>query len=525
MRYAAATLVIPVLLLVGVSPGGQSTTRIGAGTPSGPSAPSSHSPYVPLAYVESSTGLGNPQWEGGGTELELGDVNADGKVDIVAIGDHGSPYVNTQEHGIMVYFGNGAGAWSVFQSGNFGYGGIALGDVNGDGWMDAGYGMHHNWSSTDFGDQLIEVALGDGTGTGWTPWDDGLATNGESWGMFGTDFADYDGDGDLDLGANSFGASAGVHLYRNEGDGTWTQTFGFTGGNSSFDLVFGDVNGDGHADFVAENSSGTVYLGNGLGGFTLADLNLPSPGAWGVRDGLDLGDVDGDGCDDVAWVGSGGEVEVWRWDPAGQWLPAKSGLPVTSPAEAAQLGDMDGDGRTDLVLFGGGIGAVFLGDGAGHWAVAAYFAAGTPGYCSALETGDDADRNGRPDIVLVSEEGSLFSTRNHLRCYLESSVPAHLAVRLVRPGPHAVLRRGQVRFLEWRSAVPGGVPATIDLELSTSGPGGPWTPIAAGLPDNGRHQWTVPPSTLQTAAGHLRVTLRTAGQTVAHVNAVAFSIE
>src|SRR5262245_9847274 len=145
---------------------------------------------ISLEFVESSTGLGAPALEMGRAEIELGDVNGDGHVDIVSIGDHGSPTTNPVEHGIMVYFGDGRGAFSVFQSGHFGYGGVALGDVDGDGAMDVGYAMHHNEGSGDFGNQLIEVARGDGTGKSWLPWDDGLATNGESYGMFGTDFAD-----------------------------------------------------------------------------------------------------------------------------------------------------------------------------------------------------------------------------------------------------------------------------------------------------------------------------------------------
>ena len=228
-----------------------------------------------LAYVDSSLGLQTPVMEGGRTEIEFGDVNGDGHPDIVCIGDHGSPYINSPQHGVMVWFGDGAGQWSVFQNGNFGYGGVALGDVNNDGLMDVGYGMHHNYAAGDFGDQLLEVALGDGTGMNWTPWDDGLATNGETWGMFGTDFADVDNDGDLDVGSLSFGCCAGIHVYLNNGDGTWTQSFGFIGGNSAMDFVFGDVNGDGLADFAAAHGDGTVYLGDGRGGYTLADGNLP----------------------------------------------------------------------------------------------------------------------------------------------------------------------------------------------------------------------------------------------------------
>ncbi|MEO0252881.1 MAG: VCBS repeat-containing protein, partial [candidate division WOR-3 bacterium] len=166
-----------------------------------------------LSYILSSNGLSYPQWEHGRTEIEMEDINNDGKIDLLTIGDHGSPYVNTQEHGIMVYFGDGYGNWQNYMNGNFGYGGIAIGDVNNDGHKDAGYAMHHNYSNNDFGDQLIEVALGDGTGMNWVPWDDSLADEGQSWGMFSTDFADINNDGLLDIGSVSFGCCDGIHIY------------------------------------------------------------------------------------------------------------------------------------------------------------------------------------------------------------------------------------------------------------------------------------------------------------------------
>ncbi|MCI0473973.1 MAG: VCBS repeat-containing protein, partial [Ignavibacteria bacterium] len=138
-----------------------------------------------LTYIESSAGLQSISLESGRTELEFADLNNDGYPDIISIGDHGNPLINSGEQGVMVWFGNGTGTnWNLIQGGNLGYGGIAVGDVNNDGKQDIGYGMHHNYSSTDFGDQILEVALGDGTGTNWTPYDDSLAMNGETWGMF-----------------------------------------------------------------------------------------------------------------------------------------------------------------------------------------------------------------------------------------------------------------------------------------------------------------------------------------------------
>ena len=159
------------------------------GEPVSPASP------LPLAYREQTGGFAAPGLDGGDTEVEFADVNGDGHLDLVSIGDHGSPFVNTQQHGVMVWFGNGSGGWSLSQNGNFGYGGVAVGDVDNDGRLDVAYGMHHDYSSNDFGDQLIEVALGDGSGLAWTPWDDGLATNGETYGMFATDLADVDNDG------------------------------------------------------------------------------------------------------------------------------------------------------------------------------------------------------------------------------------------------------------------------------------------------------------------------------------------
>jgi hypothetical protein len=474
-----------------------------------------------LRYVEASQGLGTPSLDGGPLEVEMGDVNGDGFVDLVSIGDHGSPFVNTQEHGLMVWFGSAAGTWSVFQNGNFGYGGVALGDFDGDGRMDAAYGMHHNYSGADLGDQLLEVALGDGTGRAWTPWDDGLATHGQSWGLSGTDCADVDGDGDLDVGAAGFGSIDGLHVYLNNGDGTWTRSFGFLGGNSENDFIFGDVNGDGRPDFATGHQSGTIWLGDGAGGFSSGDANLPPPGNIG-RPGVSIGEVNGDGLLDLAYVTGSGGIKLWLRTAAGGWLDASGALPASGDYEKTQLADLNGDGRGDLLASGRGFTVIAIGDGAAGFAPADTIFTPGPGYVECLRAGADADRNGRLDFLLVADEGGAFNSENTLRFFREAHAASALRAAVTGPLPQAAVRAGSAQFAHWLSEVPGGAASVADVELSLDGPDGPWLPLAAGAPDVGRLQWLVPSSPTDDA--RLRVTIRAGGAGASAISRVPFRI-
>jgi hypothetical protein len=463
-----------------------------------------------LTYVERSTGLNNPGLEGGNTELEFGDVNGDGHPDLVSVGDHGSPYVNTTEHGIMVWFGSGTGTWSVFQYGDFGYGGLALGDVNGDGLMDVGYGVHHNYSGVDLGDQILEVALGNGTGQYWTAWDDGLATNGETWGMFGSDFADIDNDGDLDLGSVSFGCCNGTHIYRNNGNGTWTQTAGFSGGNSECLFQFGDVNGDGNVDFATSVSTGTVYFGNGAGGFTLADGNLPPLGNYG-RAGMALGDVTDDGRDDLAFATATG-IGVYKWLSPGQWQNISGTLANVGAVQLTQIADMNLDGHGDIAAFLSGQVKVYAGDGQGQWQLIATII--TPAACGygAFRAGTDFDHNGYSDFAFVAEENCQpwVGGVNHLHAYAESSTPSTPWVYPKYPRGGEKLVAGSVRFVDWHAAVPSGSgQPTMSIELSIHGVDGPFGAIAGPVSNNGRFQWVVPPHLPASTNCCLRLTLDT----------------
>ncbi len=477
-------------------------------------------------FIESSAGMNYPSWESGMTELEFADINRDGFTDILSIGDHGSPHTGAQEHGIMVWFGDGKGNWSAQMTGDFGYGGIAVGDVNNDGHWDVGYGMHHDYSSTDLGDQKMEVALGDGTGVNWIPWDDGLATNGESWGMFGTDFADIDNDGDLDIGSNSFGSGDGVHIYRNNGNGTWQQSFGFFAGNSEMRLLFGDVNNDGNPDLVVSNEAGTVWMGDGTGTFTPADYNLPSYG-WPVM-GPDLGDVNKDGAMDLAFVNLYGGVFVWTFDPSTlQWINISGTLPASGNYQECQLCDFDRDGTLDIAAFGNAQLTIWKGTVSSplsvEWSQQMTMTTSNNGDCNAFRAGGDVDRNGFPDITLVEKVGNWPNDRNKLKCFKEQSPFLKANIDAVFPRGKEKFKQGCVGFIDWISAVPDTSTAGVRIEYSLQGSSGPWFTLTESSENSGRFQWILP-MTISSNNCFIRLTLMEGGDTLTALTPEAFTI-
>lgn len=447
----------------------------------------------PLSYTQLTNGPTAPQFDTGRSDFCLDDINMDGHIDILTVGDHGSPNLGTTQHGICVWFGDGHGNFENFMNGGFGYGSIVVGDVNGDGLKDVGYGIHHNYSSTDFGDQILEVALGDGTGQNWTPWDDGLATNGETWGMSGGDFGDVDNDGYLDLVSISFGAGAGLHVYLNQRDGTWEHSFGFLNGNVDNLVEFADFNNDGYLDFAAAHEFGTVYFGDGTGDFVNNDFGLPALGTYASFHGIATGDVNNDGADDLSLVLIDGSVKVFVWtDFGGEWLDFSGNLPTGGNYSFTALKDMNDDGFTDLVAMRKQAVDIFLGDGTGNWTLGASVILPESGSPKAFRAGGDFDNNGRPDMVMLLQTGSWVSYQNQMLCYKESSAAESLWIQPRFPRGGENFYPGTANFIKWASAVPGEESSLVDIEYSAFGPDGPWWLVAQDIPNNGKHQWTIP---------------------------------
>ena len=476
-----------------------------------------------VTFVEKSTGLNDPAKEGGDTELELADINNDGHLDIISVGDHGSPYINSNQHGIMVWFGDGDDSWSVVQVGSFGYGGIEAGDLNLDGYLDVVWGIHHYGPSyggqPGFGDTILGAALGDGTGSNWVGWATGLGTSGETWGMFETDLADFDCNGLLDIISQSFGCCNGYHLYENNGDGTWSHQWTNTGGNTYDNLEVGDFNSDGYPDFAGNRDGYFVYVGDGSFGFNLAQSGLPTS-SWR---GLDVGDMNNDGCDDLVIGYSSSGVRCYEYDKQNNdWDLASSGLP-TSGSYHPQFGDIDGDGNLDIIAYLGPTGYTYLGDGNGNWVSDATFLMVANGDYSAFVVDGDFDHDGREDVVIQAEQGSWPSTQNKLKAFSPWLEPTELTALVQKPNGGETFRSGSIRKIRWLSGVPQSQgDSSVEIQISLNGDSGPWDTIVSDIPNNGCYQWLVDAGDSDTC--RIKVIVTTSSSSTYAISASDFTI-
>lgn len=346
------------------------------------------------------------------------DVNGDGLVDLAALPRLG--------YGPRVWLGNGRGEWSESSNGlkyenkmrSCG-GGLSVGDVNGDGHVDLAIADHC---------QGVFVYLGDGHGN-WEAvvrelFPRPLVTrDSDKYLYVGAEdisMGDVNGDGFPDLIAGS-SDDGGINLYLGDGTGRnweWVSSGLPTSGWANR-VLFAEINGDGVIDVVASKSEGVrAWIGDGQGGFSAAFDGLPTPIVRGLYTGIAVGDVNEDGLVDIAaanWV-DGPEVYLQQGD--GSWKKTPDVFPdMLGGASGLALGDIDGDGHEDLVISGrltqavGYVYGVYLlrGDGRGGWVHASSY--GLPETGLAFTFGvavGDFDHDGTLDIAAGS--GGIVAT-------------------------------------------------------------------------------------------------------------------
>ena len=211
---------------------------------------------------------------------------------------------------------------------------------------------------------------------------------------------DVDGDGDIDVAANS-GPMGDFAVLLNDGSGVFGAAQQHGSGNATpRGLAAADMNEDGILDLVSGRLSSEVaivWTSDGDGAFTAGNPTDVGGRVWM----LVLGDVNGDGHEDVSAANSASNNgAILAGDGNGGLGPAQT-HPTDPFPLATDLGDLDGDGDLDWIVASfNGDWSLFLNDGAGGYTFDREFPAPIAASCSLMV---DMDNDGDLDLALIDE--------------------------------------------------------------------------------------------------------------------------
>jgi hypothetical protein len=349
-------------------------------------------------------------------EVAVGDFNGDGWPDVVAadmygsslsvlINDHNGGFTRTDLGPFpLIYAPSGTPTITS----------VAVGDLNGDGKADIVFATYMG--------EYVGVLLGNGDGT-FQPLKPFNINPGHQAFPDSVAIGDMNGDGKPDVVVvRGLDNSVQTLLGNGDGTFTRGPTHA-TGGSVPDQVELGDLNGDGHLDAVVANNNSnsvSVIFGDGTGGWsgsatypvTGISGNNPSPG----DNPLAIGDVDGDGHPDIVVPGNHttGVATVLHGDGAGHFTASSLSLPPVYPWGVA-IADFNGDHIPDLAFAAwGDVGVVLPGLAGGGFGPAVY----TQQHDVALGLAvADFNRDGRPDLAVAN------AFTNHVSVLLNTTAP------------------------------------------------------------------------------------------------------
>jgi Ca2+-binding RTX toxin-like protein len=185
--------------------------------------------------------------------------------------------------------------------------------------------------------------------------------------------------------------SGGMVVWLNDGTGAFSQGSIPATPAAGNGVELGDLDGDGDVDaFVGSAGGSRVWLNDGAGGLVDSAQSLAS----GDTNDVALGDIDGDGDVDAMTANFAGASRIWMNNGDGQFVLGGSPL---GAAEEVELADLDGDGDLDAVVTHFNTSSrVWLNDGSGTLTSAAAIA----GSGSVGVSLGDLDGDGDADAVV-----------------------------------------------------------------------------------------------------------------------------
>ena len=283
-----------------------------------------------LSFVPGSLFLpgSSPTVGSGPRALASGDVNNDGRLDLIS--------ANSAGNTLTVLTNNGLGGFAPASAPAVGAGprSVVAVDVNADGRLDL--------VSANFDASTVSVLTNNGSGV-FIP----ASTNSVGNNPHSVVVADVNADGKPDLISANLGPST-LTILTNKGGGTFAWAASNLVGGSPIFVAAADVNGDGRLDLISANTGPntlSVLTNNGSGGFVLAT----SPGVGGSPYSLATADVNGDGRIDLISANFGSSSLTILTNNGGGTFVTASTVGVGSGPVSVTSADVNGDGRPDLI--------------------------------------------------------------------------------------------------------------------------------------------------------------------------------
>lgn len=340
----------------------------------------------------------------------------------------------------------------ITMAGPNGVGRFALGDLDGDGRLDA----------IAIGTSNLYTFLGSNRGVWATPVKYNAQPDTDDLAV-----GDLDGNGSLDVAVVSWpvGGSAGrLDVWLNNGSGVLTPGPSMTTDARSTRVIVADVNADGRPDIIVPTAT-RIQVFRNQGGAVFAAPSSYTTGTdpYAYPESVAVGDMDNDGRTDILAAYYAGDVYVFGGRANGFVQTAHSTLNLSSPTIA--VGDVTGDGKLDIIALGStmfGPSAheveLFANPGTGAFSTpAVYFVPDAAG----LAIGD-LDADGDQDIVvtggaatvLVNAGGGAFTVERHRNglggpvavADVDGDGKADLAISLI--GLYTLLGNGDGTFIE-----------------------------------------------------------------------------
>jgi hypothetical protein len=345
---------------------------------------------VPAFVLAGRFGVGTAPFS-----VAVADINHDGFLDAVT--------ANRDSDDVSALLGDGTGHFTLARTlqlppGNHSPVSVAVGDLDGTGWLDIA-------TANPISDS-VTVWVGDSAGNYVpTSYDTGRVPD-------AVKIADTNGDGLLDvITPNSLDSTLTVL----RGNGHGSLSLFETPSVSQFDarpadVMVGDFNGDLIPDIATANSLNntvSILLGDSSGRH--GTTNLITDGGGTDPAALAAADFNGDGHIDIAVANyNTANVTVLFGNGAGQFTDGTSGLSTfgqgSAPTSLA-VGDFNGDGKMDLATADpqGNVVSVQYGDGAGGFAHLDLIPTGSiHGAQPWAVAAADVNHDGRADLIVTN---------------------------------------------------------------------------------------------------------------------------